>query len=796
MNDMEFTIAPGLIPAVLSALPEEWTITQTQFEPHRANVYETQLTVGNGRLAARGSHEERHRGDIPGSFIAGVYDAHDSIVIDLVNAPDWLDTAVIASGVRLDVDTCTVVSHERALDIAHGVLWRSTVFEDAEGRRTRLDTVRTASMRERDIAVLRVEVTPLNHAGEFELITGIDGDRTNMEALPVYPAGRTFTTVERNAKWARSRHLQTVSTGAAGDGTIALTTRTLGSDVEIALATATSVVPAASRAETVRAADSVRRRFTIALGQGETARLDKVVAVRTSRDVDAVDGEDLAERAGALAVAAAERGIDALLAESAASWDALWDASDAEVLGDALLSKAVRFGIYHLLITVNPEDPTVNIGAKSLSGEGYRGHVFWDTEAVMLPFYLLTNPAAARALLGYRYNTLPGARRNAVNDGVRGARFAWESAATGDEECPTMSADGKDRFWTREEEVHVTADVAYAIQRYVEATGDRDYLFGEGAEVLFDTARFWTSFVQTDDDGTAHLRRVMGPDEFHSHVDDNAFTNFIVRWHLEYAAAVFDELAAQAPDRLAEVVATIGLDADEPEQWRATAARLVQASENADGVIEQFAGYFDRDDVAVTEWDENNMPRYPEGYHHFNCETTQLLKQPDVLQVMLMFPDAFSPETKRANFDYYEPRTLHKSSLSPSVHATVGLNVGDHTRALQYFTRSALVDLADNQGNTHEGMHIASAAGTWTTLVNGFGGLQIDHGELILNPWIPSEWEGVRYRITWRGLRLHVTARHDETRLQLEGPAGETLTLTCAGRTVQLATGEDVVLAR
>ncbi|HYJ49218.1 MAG TPA: hypothetical protein VEX12_04815, partial [Microbacterium sp.] len=589
---MTLRLAPGSIASAIADLPTEWTIRQTGFDRDRANVYETQFTVGNGRLAVRGSLEERHRGDIPGSFIAGVYDAHDSIVIDLVNAPDWLDTSVYAGGVRLDVDTCAVVSHERVLDIRRGVLWRSTVFEDAEGRRTRVDSLRTASMHDRDIALLRLEATPLNHAGEVQLVTGIDGDRTNMEAIPVYPAGRTFTTEQRNAKWARSRHLRTVSTGQSPDGALTLATRTIGSEVDIAVAASVAVTPSANRAETVRAADSVHRRLTLTLGEGETVRLDKVVALRTSRDTGATAGEDLRGRAADSARDAAQRGVDALLAESAASWHDLWEASDAEVLGDDRLTEAVRFGIYHLLITVNPEDPTVNIGAKSLSGEGYRGHVFWDTEAVMLPFYLLTSPDAARALLGYRHHTLPGARRNAAEGGFGGARFAWEAAATGDEECPTFTADGTERFWTREEEVHVTADVAYAIQRYVEATGDRDFLYGKGAEVLFDTARFWVSFARVDDDGSAHLRRVMGADEFHSHVDDNAFTNFIVRWHLRYAATVFDEMKAEAPDRLDAVSAVLGLDPAEIDEWRSLADRLVQGAQNADGVIEQFDGYF------------------------------------------------------------------------------------------------------------------------------------------------------------------------------------------------------------
>lgn len=779
----------------LTKLDEEWTIRQSGFDRDRANVYETLFTVGNGRLAARGAHEEGHRGAVSGFYVAGVYDGHDSIVTDLVNVPDWIDTAVYAHGIRLDADACTVVSHERALDIRNGVLWRTTVFEDGEGRRTRLDSVRTACMQDRDIAVVRVEATPVNHSGPIDIVTGIDGDRYNMEALPVYPKGRTFTTEEKWAKWARSRHIVTQATDADGD-TLALATRTIGSEVDLAVAVTLDVSPAPARAETARTADAVRRRFSFDdVSEGETVRLDKVSAVRTSRDIDAADGEDLVARASDASRAASAIGIDALIEASSAAWERLWDASDAEVLGDDRLTQAVRFGIYHLLITANPDDPTVNIGAKSMSGEGYRGHVFWDTECVMLPFYLQTNPAMARALLGYRYHTLPGARRNAVDlYGKAGARYAWEAAATGDEECPTSTPDGSERFWTREEEVHVTADVAYGIYRYVEATQDLDFLYDEGAEILFDTSRFWESFVETDEDGSVHMRSVMGPDEFHSHIDDNAFTNFLVQWHLRYAADVYDEMAREAPDQLARVTEAIGLDAAEPGRWRDIADRIVQGVANEDGVIEQFEGYFQREDVPVTEWDENDMPQYPEGYHHHNCEPTQLLKQPDVLELMLMFPEEFSHEVKLANFDYYEPRTLHKSSLSPSVHAKIGITVGDRTRALQYFTRSALVDLANNQGNTAEGMHIASAAGTWSTLTGGFGGLTVDHGELAFTPWIPPEWEGVRYTFSWRGLTLRVHADHNEVRIEVDGPDGATLPVTVAGQEVVLTSGETTVV--
>ena len=312
--------------------------------------------------------------------------------------------------------------------------------------------------------------------------------------------------------------------------------------------------------------------------------------------------------------------------------------------------------------------------------------------------------------------------------------------------------------------------------------------------MLFETSRFWVDRVEARDGGYA-LTRVMGPDEFHSHVDDNAFTNRLAQWHLHLAVRVHDEMRDGHPDALAALAAAIGLKADERDRWQEVADGML-GPRVVDGVIEQFRGYFERDDVPITEWDENDMPRYPTGYHHFNCETTKLLKQPDVVMLTYVLPDEFDLATKRANFEYYEARTLHKSSLSPSVHAIIGMEVGDTTRAVQYFERSALVDLTDNQGNTGEGMHIASAGGTWQILVNGFGGLRILGGRVTLTPWLPPDWQGIRFRLRWRGRPIHVAVDHEHVELLLGGEAGGTEQVLVDGREVALAAGETVRVPR
>ena len=771
-----------------------WFVEQSGFEPDafdraRAGWYETLFTVGNGRLGTRGSLEEGHLGALSGTYLAGVYDGHDVPVIDLVNAPDWLDTAVFVNGVRLDVDTCTVVSHERTLDLRDGVLTRTTVFADPDGRRVRLHTVRCASMADRSLCALRVEVTPEDHDADVVVETGIDGDRRNLERLPVYPEGHVFDPATRWEKWARARHLETTSL-LADDG-LNLAMRTLDTGVELAYRAETTFTGGDFQEATVRhGAAWIRQRTVLRCEAGATVGMDKLVAVATSRD----PGETGALDARCRAVLDAHRdgGFDAVVAASRAVWAELWEACDCEVIGDERYTRALRFAVHHLLITANPDDPTVNIGAKSLSGEGYRGHVFWDTEIFMLPFFILTQPDTARALLAYRHHTLDGARANSREYGTAGARYAWESADTGREECPQFTADGANRFWTREEEIHVSADVAYGIFRYVEATGDRAFLRDLGAEVLFETSRFWVTRVAHTTAGYA-LEQVMGPDEFHSHVDNNAFTNHLARWHLRQAVALHDEL--RDAGGLGPVTAAIGLEPGERDRWAEVADGLV-GPRVVDGVIEQFTGYFERDDVPITEWDANDMPRYPKGYHHFNLEGTKLLKQPDVVMLTYLLPDAFDTDTVRANFEYYEARTLHKSSLSPSVHAIIGIEVGDTTRAVQYFTRSALVDLTDNQGNTAEGMHIASAGGTWQILVNGFGGLRVRGGQLTFKPWLPPDWQGIRFRIRWRGRPLHVEVDHTHVTFRLGGDPGGTLEVVVGDAPVTLTAGEEVRVAR
>jgi len=768
---------------------EQWLVHQCGHDPATANTYETLFTVGNGYLGTRGALEEGHLGSLSGTFLAGVYDTHDSDVAALVNAPDWVCATVFVDGMRLDTDCCDVVDHQRALDLHRGLLWRRTTFRDAEGRRTTVESLRFASMHDRGLCGLRMEVTPLDHAAVVTVESALDGRRRNLERLPAYPADATFEPHFRWEKWARSKHLHQARTTADVDGVhLRMTTRSGG--VELAYSAVLEASHSAKRRLVVREHEAVTERCDYVLDAGEMLRLDKLVTISTSRDVG-VDEPDPATRSVHRLRRHRRGGWLACMEANVHSWSRLWLAADCEIVGDSEAAKAVRFGVYHLLIAANPDDPTVSVGAKSLSGEGYRGHVFWDSEIVMLPFYLYTNPEHARALLGYRHHTLPAARALARETGGSGARFAWESADTGEEQCPRWTVDGVHRFWTREQEVHISADVAYGIATYLEATHDLAYLGSEGLEVLIETARYWMSRCQdSPDTDTVHLRTVMGPDEFHSHVDDNAFTNTMVRWHLQWTAQVSRRLALDRPDMHRALSTRLGLLEEEPDRWENMADRLARPRVTADGVVEQFDGYFQRADLPIAEWDHHDMPQYPAGYHHFNLEDTMLLKQPDVLMMMVLHPGQHDHAALGANYAFYEPRTLHKSSLSPAVHAIVAAQLGDESAAMRYFDRSAYVDLRDNQGNTAEGMHVASAAGTWQIVVRGFGGFRIEEERPSFRPRLPAAWRELRFSVSWRGSRIACVLGQESCAFTLHSDEVRSQHIVVDGTVVRLTHGE------
>jgi len=450
-------------------------------------------------------------------------------------------------------------------------------------------------------------------------------------------------------------------------------------------------------------------------------------------------------------------GYEDLLAAHVAAWGDVWEASDVVIEGDPKAQLAVRFNLFHLLAAAPRHDDRASIPAKTLSGFGYRGHVFWDTDIFAVPFLTFTQPALARNLLTYRYHTLPGARRKAKAAGYEGAMFAWESADTGDEVTPRWVPDptGQNlvRIWPGDIELHISADVAHAVWHYWQVTGDEEWMRHYGARIILETAVFWGSRAEWNPArGCYELRDVIGPDEYHEHVNNNAFTNRMVQWHLATALEVLAWLRRQDPHRAAELERQLDLTPERLKRWADVVGCLFVPHDPESGLIEQFEGFFDLEDVNLADYEPRTRSMQAilgiEG-----ANRAQVIKQPDVLMLLYLLREHYDQETLRVNWEYYAPRTDHTygSSLGPAVHAILACELGRSEEAYAHFMRAALVDLEDLRDNAADGIHAGSAGGVWQALVFGFGGVRLTEAGPVANPRLPPGWARLKFRLRYRG---------------------------------------------
>jgi trehalose/maltose hydrolase-like predicted phosphorylase len=481
---------------------------------------------------------------------------------------------------------------------------------------------------------------------------------------------------------------------------------------------------------------------------GQVAELDRLVAVARADTPEA----DPAPSAGAALARSGALGWRAVLAAHEAAWNARWIASDILIEGDDESQRALRFAVYHLTSATNPEDDRVSIGARALTGDAYLGHVFWDTEIYLLPFYTAVWPEAARALLMYRFHTLPGARAKAAHFGFKGALYAWESADTGIETTPerVVAPDGTlVDILTGQMEHHISADIAYAVWQYWRATGDDDFFLRAGAEILLETARFWASRAVAEEDGRRHIRHVIGPDEYHEDVDDNAFTNVMARWNIARALETMDLLRARWPDRAAALREKLALADDELADWRDAIARIVIGLDPATGVYEQFAGFHTLEPLELAAYADRTVP-IDVVIGRELTQRSQVVKQADVVALIALLPEEFPGVMAETNFRHYEPRCAHGSSLSAGMHARVAARLGDTAMALRYLREAAALDL-DLDPNSAGGVRIAALGAVWQAVMLGFAGLDLMGDALGLDPRLPPQWRSLSFRVCWRG---------------------------------------------
>lgn len=659
----------------------------------------------------------------------GVFDAAPIVVTELANAPDWLPLTVLLDGERFRLDAGTIEAFERRLDLRTGLLIRAIRWRSPGGRAASLVFERFTSLADEHSVFVRCRITP-EFAGTVEIRAGLTGSTDNQGL----------------AHWCwlgQGRH----------DDAVWLHNRTRVSGIHLASALRLSGLTGTVQARELWDVDNAPTWVVrLEARPGQTVGLDKHVALFTSRDVPL---EGVVE--AALASAGAGETWEQALAANNRAWASEWERCEVEIDGDDEAQLAVRFNLFHMLIAAPRHDERVNIGAKTLSGFGYRGHSFWDTEIFMLPLFTYTAPHIARNLLGYRHRNLEGARAKARANGFAGAQFPWESADTGEEVTPTWVPLFGDRtrlvrIWTGDIEIHISADIAYAAHQFWVATGDDDWMAAIGAELILDTARFWAARAEWNPEAERYeYRDVIGPDEYHDHVDNNAYTNRMAQWNLQTALAVLEWLRAKAPRRAAELAERLDLSEEAQAQWRHVIDHMYLPVAR-DGLIEQFEGYFQRTDVDLAGL-EPRTRSVQELLGIEGANATQVIKQPDVLMLQYLLREHYSDAAVRRNYDYYTPRTDHTygSSLGPAIQAIMACDVGKPDDAYEHFIRAARADLRDVRGNARDGIHAASAGGTWQAVAFGFGGLRVTGEGWHTRPRLPHHWRRLRFRFVYRG---------------------------------------------
>ena len=719
-----------------------WTIAEAAFEPERQRHKETIFTIGNGYMCLRGSFEEGYPGDQPAAFVHRVWDYVPLHYEELANIPRWWGVDLWINGQRFRLDRGRILAYRRQLDLRRGILTRRVVWQPGEdGPIVELQFERFVSLADPHQAGLHLQIRLVEgREAEVRLRTGLDAHvYSPLPAAPVDDMGLHHWRLVRQE---------------VGSDNVALQVRTRASGIGLALAAAIKITAPGWHSHPCDADGQPAVECMAKLGQGESLRMEKLVAVVSSHDADDPwqVALDLARRGQA-------EGYAAWRAASEAAWAWAWERSDVVVEGDIEAQLALRFAIFQLLIAAPRWTERASIGAKTMSGFGYRHHVFWDTEIFMLPFFTLTQPELARNMLMYRWHNLPRARAKAAANGYEGAQFPWESASDGREVTPSWIPHFADptqliRIWTGDIEIHITADIAYAAMQYWRITGDNVWMRDHGAELVLDGAKFWASAARREADGKYHFRNVIGPDEYHDHVDDNAFTNFMARWHLEAGLEVLSWLRREHPAKAAELTLALDLSEARLAHWADVIGCMLLPEDPETGLIEQFAGYF-----ALAEPDFAVL-RDPARTHSMQvllgiegCAKTQILKQPDVLMLQFLLPQRFDPEQVRLNYEYYDPRTDHEhgSSLGPSISAIMACRVGDIETAYQHFMRAARADLRDVRHNAADGIHGANAGGLWQATVFGFGGLHLTEDGWQLRPRLPAHWTRLAFKFCYRG---------------------------------------------
>lgn len=780
---------------------DPWKLTEVRYDSSDLGLTETVFAVGNGYLGLRGNVEEGRDSHTHGTFVNGFHEtwpiqhAEEAFGFarvgqTIVNAPDAKIIRLYVDDEPLLLSVADLLGYERSLDLREGVLRRSLLWRTPSGKRVRIESTRMVSLAQKHLAIMTFEVTLLDDSAPVAISSQIlnrqDGeDEYHVRASAMGEGKVGEGNDPRKAERLQRRVLEPQEQlGEPDTGRVALGYRCAESGMTLAvmadhdLQTENMVT-----SRVVTGDDLAKTTFRIAAEPGVPIRLTKTVAYHTSRGVPS---RELLDRCRRTLDRVREQGVEQQTSDQRDWLTAFWQRADVEVPGQPEIQQAIRWNLFSI-VQASARAEGQGIPAKGVTGSGYGGHYFWDTEVYVMPFLTYTTPSAARNALRFRYSLLDAARRRADQLAQKGALFPWRTI--NGEEASAYYAAGTAQY-------HIDADIAYALSQYVGATGDTEFLDRQGIDIFVETARLWADlgFWRSEEGGTFHIHSVTGPDEYTTVVNDNLYTNVMARFNLRRAAEAVRTLQHANPAAYEAAAERLSLTEEEVEEWGRAARGMSIPFDEHLGIHPQDSHFLEREmwDLDHTPLDSRPLLLH---YHPLVIYRFQVLKQADVVLALFLQGEDFTPEQKRADFEYYDPITTGDSTLSAVVQSIIAAEVGYHDLAYRYFLSALFVDLADRHGNTSDGVHVASTGGVWSAVAAGFGGFRdLGAGQWCIDPRLPDDWESLTYRVTLRGTRVRVTVRPDELDLTVEDGDGH-LAFDVRGTEVVVGPGEPVTVA-
>ncbi len=756
-----------------------WWIVEEHFPPKDNPLAETQFSIGNGSIGLRGAFEEEYPDSIlpsiKGTFLNGFF---DTVPIDyaenaygfarnhqlMVNLPDGRGFHFSIDGEPFHLFQGKILRYFRGFDLKQGIVFRDVIWQSPLGKRVHYQSLRFASFERKELMVFHFEITPLDGSGTILCTSTLNGDVQNLIAKDDPRVGSHFHNPPLSFLDAFHENYLGVliqKTQNTGFALVSVMDHCFSQDRDI-------------NHRVHQSEQMLQSDFEIDRSKGSKLTLTKFVCYCSSKDTEE---RTVLDRAKQVIHSAKETGIQELMREQKKYFQNYWSRSDIEIVGDPHIQQALRFNQLHLIQSTGRDGKT-NIPSKGLTGEGYGGHYFWDTEIYVLPYFLYTHPWIARNLLLYRISILDQAKIRAREMGhSRGALFPWRTI--GGEESSAYFPAGTAQY-------HINADIAYALKLYMEATDDDRLLIEDGGAImLFETARIWISLghFSMQKDGQFCIDCVTGPDEYTALVNNNTYTNLMAQTHLLYAHEVFQQLKNRFSDPLNRMMQRIQLSETEAEEWKEAADKMYIP-------FNQELEIYPQDDhfLEKKRWDFDRVPKshYPLllHYHPLVIYRHQVCKQPDVVLAQFLLGNRFSREQKRRDFEYYEAITTHDSSLSSCIHSIMASETGHREKAEFYFQQTVRIDLDNIQHNTRDGIHAAAMAGSWMTVIFGYAGMRTNGGHLSFNPYLPSNWNQYRFKIFFRQRRINVHVDKKKALYSLE--SGDSITISHQNESINL----------